>query len=146
MLAAFIWLFFLFMLEGLVAGEYCRAANEPPCVNYIISFDPDTTTKPEKVYLDETVIGKAAHAASQAGTSTDFRICIDRAYSKHIEQGTIGYIAEDKIHIYNVWASGEKLGENGRLEGFSNKFHLYTHELKSIAVLFLRFFGWGQNR
>ncbi|MHC1791729.1 hypothetical protein [Solidesulfovibrio sp.] len=137
-----LWVFLLFILEGFVASEHCRASESKPCVTYTFSFDTNLKNNPRHVYLDDTVIGAVKQVAGAAGARTEVAACIERPYLKHIERGTIGYISQDKIYIYNVWASGERLAEHASLEGFSNKFKLYLHEFKSLALLLLCFFGW----
>ncbi len=140
MIAFFLWLFLLLAVEGFFGGECARAASDAACVNYTIAFPTPPTRHDGLVYLDDTVIGRVT-AADQPETRANVPVCIEQPYRKLIEQGTLAYVAKNRISIYNVWSSGTKLPEHGVLEGFSGKGALYAYELKSLGQLALRFFG-----
>jgi len=130
---------FILLLETLLVQESAFASGEAGCVNYAVAFGTPLTQRFDSVYLEDVVIGRVDRQESVPDGRAEVFVCIDRAYRKYMEQGTVAYLADNKINIYNVWASGEPLAAQARIEGFSSKFALYLHELKSLACLFLRF-------
>ncbi len=144
MIAPFVWAVLLFLVEGFIATEYSRASHDPPCINYVLSFDKAPIRHDDLVYLDDFIIGNVA-MTSQEGKRTYIHVCISQPYAKRIEQGTLSYMSKGKINIYNVWASGGKLAQDTEIKGFSNKIDLYAYEMKSLGQMVLRFLGLGKS-
>jgi len=135
----FCWTILLLLVETLLVQESAFASGETDCVNYAVAFGAPLAQRFDSVYLDDVVIGRVERQESTSEGRTEAFVCIDRAYKKYMEQGTVAYLSDNKLNIYNVWGSGEPLAAQSRIEGFPSKFALYIHELKSLARLFLRF-------
>ncbi|MFU2207764.1 hypothetical protein [Solidesulfovibrio sp. C21] len=141
-----IWVFLLFVVETFVASEHCRASSLQECATYALSLEASVLANSKKIHLDDIVIGSVAKISQPVEGRVEAQICIEKYYQKHIERGTIAYVHDGKISIYNVWASGERLPEHSTIQSFSSRLDLYLYEVKSIAFLLLRYFGWGPSQ
>lgn len=145
MFVFFMWLFLLLVVESFFTSEHCRASHYQDCVSYTLSLEANALANSKKIHLEDIVIGSVAKVSQPVEGRVEAHICIEKHYQKHIERGTIAYVHEGKISIYNVWASGERLPEHSAIQSFPSRVDLYLYEAKSILLLLLRYFGWKQN-
>ncbi|MBI4958301.1 MAG: hypothetical protein HY915_02270 [Desulfovibrio sp.] len=125
-------------MDSFIMSEQCRAADDKQCITYTISFDTLPKSIPGSVYLNKAPIGAVVTPSSDQENSGNVSVCIDKKFVRHIDSGTICYISGDKIYLYNIWATGEKLNENSVIPGFSSNLRLFMHEVKLLLSTLLR--------
>ena len=138
-------LFFLLILDGFFYQEGCRASTAKQCADYTISFDPGVKDVPTGVYLDTNLVGEIVPSDKDEQRQGEVAVCIDKRFSRHVERGTVFYVSKDKVQMYNVWATGERLKDGETLAGFSSKFKLYLYELKVLASSLFGIFRMETN-
>jgi hypothetical protein len=137
-MSLFVWAFIFILMSAFITCEQGRASGESQCANYSILFDKLPEKIPGSVYLNKAPIGTVVSTSSGQDASGNVSVCIDKKFARHIDSGTICYISGDKIYLYNIWATGEKLNENSVIPGFSSNLRLFMHEVKLLLSTLLR--------
>lgn len=139
----------LFLLFAFTPEEALGSENSR-CKRFQVIFDKGLEAVPTKVYLRDTVIGAPSMEISEDDVVRSLEVCIDERHVHEFEQNTICYVLGDKLLVYNIWSTGERLPEHGQVRGLSGKTGLFWYELKLflgyVRDTLTRTLGWASAR
>lgn len=130
-----------FLLSGLVLCSVLCAANalgyeQDSCVVYRVVFDKIIEENPSRVALGKSAIGTITQVTEDQKRSV-VEICIPENKTKHITKESLSYVDGKDLVLYTLWSDGNRLEENGSIQGFTSKIPLFIHELKMLFQLVL---------
>lgn len=111
-------------------GEAHASQQTRECVTFTLVFDRHVTHMPAKIYLDKVAVGDVLPAGKDAVSPRERVVCVEKKHARKFEDGTVVFIARNRIQIYNVWAKGRALKENELIPAFSSKMGLFLYEVR----------------
>ena len=124
---------FLFLMFLFPCSVFAAEISE--CKKFKIVFSAPLSEKPNGVFHGGRQIGDILSTSESLLESNIVDVCMYKKNSSEIEKNTVFYLSENSLIVYNVWASGEDVPENGFVPGFSSKFSVFLHEIKLLFNL-----------
>lgn len=111
--------------------------QKQPCLNYTVVFQEKVQSVPEGVYAGKQRIGSVEPPANPAAQGGELTVCIEANHAGKMERNSIFFLSDGKLHLYNVWSTGQDLAQGDRVVGFQSRTGLFLHEAGQLLDVLL---------